>query len=193
MTKTLIEVYNDNELQLDEGRQWGTDKLTKHPYASDYDKIFDPIRNDPIKLLEVGVYHGASMILWDKYFVNGIITGLDIEPRKSFENVKDKTDPSRTNIIIADAYLKEVADKFDELDVAIDDGPHSLESMKSFIELYWPKIKKNGYLVIEDIQAPDWLVILADMITGGDVEKIDYLALGRGSASDSRLLIAKKL
>ena len=33
----------------------------------------------------------------------------------------------------------------------IDDGPHTLQSMKDFIKLYLPLIKDNGIFVIEDI------------------------------------------
>lgn len=189
-----MELYAEHDLYLDENRQWGTDKLTKHPYVEDYDRIFNPIRNEPINMLEVGVYHGASMILWDKYFVNGNITGLDIEAKRSFENVDGKIDPNRTKIIIADAYQKEVADRFDSFDIVMDDGPHTLESMQAFIELYWPKVNKNGYLIIEDIAHSEWLELLGNMIIDGEVEKLDYLILGKQpQAGDSRLLIAKKI
>ena len=186
-----MELYEEHNIYLDESRQWGTDKLTKHPYTKCYDKIFEPIRNDPIKMLEIGVYHGASLILWSKYFVNGDITGVDIEARKSFENIKDRVDENKVRIIIADAYQKEVADTFSTYDIIMDDGPHSLDSMKSFIELYWSKVNKDGYLIIEDIPDHTWLQILSDMIKGGNVDVFDYST--EGGASDSRLLVAKKV
>ena len=34
----------------------------------------------------------------------------------------------------------------------LDDGPHTLESQKKFIELYLPMLTDNGIFVIEDIQ-----------------------------------------
>jgi len=41
-------------------------------------------------------------------------------------------------------------------DVLVDDGPHTLESMKAFIQLYLPLLKQDGILVIEDIQDIAW-------------------------------------
>ena len=36
-------------------------------------------------------------------------------------------------------------------DFIIDDGPHTLKSQIKAILYYFPKLKKNGYLIIEDI------------------------------------------
>lgn len=56
---------------------------------------------------------------------------------------------------MADAYSDEYVNKFlnDYFDYIIDDGPHTLQSQLSFIDLYYPKIKKGGKLIIEDIQS----------------------------------------
>jgi hypothetical protein len=39
----------------------------------------------------------------------------------------------------------------------IDDGPHTLESMVSFIQLYLPLLKEDGILVVEDVQDMRWV------------------------------------
>ena len=39
----------------------------------------------------------------------------------------------------------------------LDDGPHTLKSMKQFIKLYSPLLANNGILIIEDIQNPTWI------------------------------------
>jgi hypothetical protein len=61
-----------------------------------------------------------------------------------------------------DAYSKEFVqseflDKEIKFDMMLDDGPHTLESMKSFITLYSPLLADNGILIIEDIQDPKWI------------------------------------
>lgn len=186
-----MQIHDEHNLHFDGSKQWGTDKLLKHYYyAKDYDNAFKDIRDKPVRLLEIGVYYGASIILWDKYFPNGDITGIDIDARNSIENIKDKVDSNRTRIIIGDAYQKEIADKFDNFDVVIDDGPHTYESFITFIELYWPKLNKDGYLVIEDILHDDWMTKLADLIQsqGGVVDSFNY-----HENSDSRMIIAKKV
>jgi hypothetical protein len=42
----------------------------------------------------------------------------------------------------------------------LDDGPHSLESMKQFIKLYSQIMTDDGILIIEDVQSWDWIDIL---------------------------------
>lgn len=51
-----------------------------------------------------------------------------------------------------------------EFDIVIDDGPHTLESMIKFIQLYSQVMKKDGILVIEDIQSWDWIEILKNVV-----------------------------
>jgi hypothetical protein len=42
----------------------------------------------------------------------------------------------------------------------LDDGPHTLESMCKFIQLYLQLLEDDGILIIEDVQSMDWIDIL---------------------------------
>ena len=44
----------------------------------------------------------------------------------------------------------------------IDDGPHTLESMKQFIKLYSQVMTNDGILIIEDIPKWEWIEILTN-------------------------------
>ena len=46
----------------------------------------------------------------------------------------------------------------------LDDGPHSLESMIKFIELYSQIMTDDGILIIEDIQSWDWINMLKEHV-----------------------------
>lgn len=46
-------------------------------------------------------------------------------------------------------------------DVVMDDGPHTLESMITFIKLYSRVMKEDGILVIEDVQDIQWIDMLS--------------------------------
>lgn len=48
--------------------------------------------------------------------------------------------------------------------MVLDDGPHSLEIMKRFIQLYSQIIKDDGILIIEDIQSIEWIDILKNEV-----------------------------
>jgi precorrin-6B methylase 2 len=190
MHKSLRQIMEDEGLFLDESRGWGTDKLTKHPYTEDYDPLFEQWRDKPVKLLEIGAYHGASTIAWDKYFPQGDITVVDIKPRKSLENIQGRVDPTRTRIIIADAYTKEFADSQSSFDIVNDDGPHDLESILQCARLYYPKLNPGGVLVIEDILRQEWIdLIIAELPEGTKTKCVDYT---NRAAGDSRILIAWK-
>ncbi len=47
-----------------------------------------------------------------------------------------------------------------KFDFILDDGPHTLESMKQFIHLYSKVLTDDGILIIEDVQDPNWFNIL---------------------------------
>lgn len=53
------------------------------------------------------------------------------------------------SIINDDAYSADVVRKLPNLDIAIDDGPHTLDSHIKFLQLYYTKMK-NGIMVVED-------------------------------------------
>jgi RHS repeat-associated protein len=68
-------------MTLDEiGLKFGTDKSSiYHNYLPFYERY----RNEPMKLLEIGVAGGASLAMWTEYFPNSAIVGADIDPEVS--------------------------------------------------------------------------------------------------------------
>lgn len=52
----------------------------KKQYWKNYEELFRPLVGKEIRLLELGVHKGGSLILWRDYFENGIIVGLDVNP-----------------------------------------------------------------------------------------------------------------
>ena len=56
-------------------------KITKWKhYFPIYEKHFEPIRNKPIKILEIGILNGGSLEMWRYYFPEATIVGIDINP-----------------------------------------------------------------------------------------------------------------
>lgn len=137
-----------------------TDKTTVHDYIDGY---YNEEFKDPDKvtdILEIGVQNGGSLILWHQWFKNANITGIDVL-KECIDNYKQASfgvEFSRINIIIDDAYASSTAEqhKDNSYDYIIDDGPHSLWSMQMAIELWMPKVKEGGKLIIEDLQHPEW-------------------------------------
>jgi len=54
-------------------------KTDKDQYAKIYEKLFSHKREEPIRLMEIGVLYGNSIKLWENYFPNARnIVGLDV-------------------------------------------------------------------------------------------------------------------
>lgn len=125
----------------------GTDKDTAHSYLPVYEKILGPLRNSPLRLLEIGVMTGASLCVWDEYFTHSDkdIHGADIMP----EWLKYKVN----NYHVVDATKVTALDELPgEWDVIIDDASHNPYDQLLSLQIFGPKIKQGGYYIIEDIQ-----------------------------------------
>jgi cephalosporin hydroxylase len=144
-----------------------TDKNTNHSYLETYEHLFQNKKNTAQNILEIGVQEGGSIKLWYDYFKNATIYGLDIRKIKDiWPELKNKP---RIKLGCFDAYdsnfvenqMKPLNVKFD---IMIDDGPHTLESMISFIEYYLPMLSDDGIFVIEDVQSFDWIETLTNVV-----------------------------
>ena len=141
---TLIEIINQNDYII----KHGTDKEAKHKYCSAfYDNAFCDLKDKKLNILEIGIQNGSSLVLWNEYFKNSIIYGID---NTNFINDRLDSYP-RIKTIIQDAYKKELTSNLPLFDIIIDDGPHTLESQIKFINNYFKKLNKNGKLFIEDV------------------------------------------
>lgn len=132
-----------------------TDKSTGHSYIPHlYDDLFFPFKNEKINILEIGTREGDSLVLWQKYFENAKIYGIDNNASNRFNNLL----LDRVEIIFGDGYDEKTTSKIkNKFSIVIDDGSHRIEDMKKAIEIYYPKLIKNGILILEDIQSFDWV------------------------------------
>lgn len=166
---------NPNWTAINHDNLMGTDKNIIHSYVDDFYEIyFSKYREKKIKLLEVGVLHGKSLLLWDEYFIkNKGIWGVDISDERVVEEAKER---ERIHIEIGDAYTEEMAARLPNFDIIIDDGPHTLESQVKFINLYLDKLNPDGIMVIEDVQDPSWFDTLQGALPNDDkifAERVD--------------------
>ena len=130
-----------------------SDKNTSHCYIDKYySEEFSDKKELPIKLMEIGIRQGYSHLLWDDYFINGEIWGVDNGENGFTWEILDGT---KIRIFKEDAYSKDfVLNKLpkDYFDYIIDDGSHHPTHQKLFIDLYYPLLKEGGKLIIEDVQ-----------------------------------------
>jgi len=131
-----------------------TDKLTAHSYIPVYERFLQPMRQEPIRLLEIGVLRGASIHMWLEYFPNAQVVGMDIEPRHVLTHERyNQIHCSQSDINRVPTLFP-----FDHFDVIIDDGSHFAEDNILTLHMLWPALKPNGLYFIEDLQhgPPHW-------------------------------------
>lgn len=138
----------------------GTDKFGAHLYTPEYERLFRPLRDKPIKLLEIGVggYHsplggGLSLATWAEYFPHAAIVGLDIEEKRLDLDPRitivrgSQTDPD---------VLDEVSRLHGPFDIIIDDGSHLPQDVLTTFRKLYPAMTETGFYVIEDTQTSVW-------------------------------------
>jgi cephalosporin hydroxylase len=149
-----------------------SDKDTVHSYIELYDKLLDRLKDTALNVIEIGISKGGSIKMWKDYFTRANVYGIDLTDYKKLDHKNGIDDVAikyinnelikedRINLFIGQSgYDKNFIDKkFKDIkfDFVIDDGPHTLQSMKDCINLYLPLLSENGILIIEDVQNILW-------------------------------------
>lgn len=131
-------------------------KMTKWcHYFEVYHRHFERFRNNPVTILEIGVWGGGSLQMWKDYFGESCrIIGIDImEECKNYEE-------ERIKIYIGSQedrdFLKKVKHENPKIDIIIDDGGHTMnQQIVTFEELY-PHLSENGVYLCEDLMTSYW-------------------------------------
>lgn len=130
---------------------YGIVKVKELFLAGNYEWYFAPLVGKEIKLLELGVEEGASLLFWRDYFENGTIIGIDCNP----VHIDDPTGRIHTyqgyqqDIALLDRVAREQAP--DGFDVIIDDCSHFGRLARvSFWHLFQNHLKPGGLYAIED-------------------------------------------
>ena len=55
-----------------------SDKNTAHSYLPLYQQLLESKKETAKNVLEVGIWFGGSIKLWDEFFINATVYGLDI-------------------------------------------------------------------------------------------------------------------
>lgn len=144
---TLLEMW-----QKDGFTKYQTDKNSSHHYFTIYDPFFKPFQHKPVGVFEVGTNTGGSANLWDDYFdhPNTIIRSIDIldvpESHRAYTN-RVKLDIVDINDLTPE-YFKDFP-----VDIAIDDGSHTIDDQAFFVKLLYPIVRKGGILIVEDVSS----------------------------------------
>jgi len=124
-------------------------------YFPIYERYFEWYRNKSVTLLEIGVYKGGSLQMWQRYLGPfAKIVGIDIDEKcKAYEGpgiqvrIGDQKD---------ERFLQSVIDEFGMPDIVVDDGSHKMDDVSSSFQFLYPKLPKNGVYLVEDMHTAYW-------------------------------------
>lgn len=122
-------------------------KSGKSKYSDFYTRYFTCRK--PKILLEIGVYKGDSLRIWQDVFSGCKVLGLDIDPEAAQLNPEFKIyTGDQKNILLLDQIL----DENGPLDIVIDDGGHTRSQQITTLNYLFPKLLSGSLYIIEDLQ-----------------------------------------
>lgn len=163
----LSEIYNDlANLYGDKNGEMVftfSDKGSMHSYIDFYESYFQSKR-DSVRLLEIGMMTGGSMHLWQRYFEQYQLVGLDLNTTwnqsRPFQS-QIENDPNVTLMFgINSRQPAPVTLEPNSFDFIIDDGDHTVMAQMDTFAHYWPLTAPGGTYFVEDVIGPTQIEIL---------------------------------
>ncbi len=132
---------------------YGTDPYRKpDSYLREYERLFEPLRLLPIRLLELGVHQGASITIWENYFPLATVVGLDGQAKPASFPASERfhfVHGAQDNVELLDQAIAIAGGPFD---IIIDDCSHlGCHTARSFAHLFRNGLSPGGIYIIEDI------------------------------------------
>jgi len=181
------------------GLKYKTDKSYFHEFTKVYDEKLNHLKYENMKILEIGIWMGASLKMWDEYFVNSKIYGADNLSKKDRDRIaetyldgfyKDIKFSNRVEILQLDQEDEsQLSILPDDINLIIEDGGHTMKQQQISLNFLFKKVLKSGGIyILEDLHTSNsiyWnkykgneynntLKLLEDMKRGKISEKSQY-------------------
>lgn len=144
-----------NNLGMKQFQKFGdlaTDKYWIHSYTRLYDRHIGYLRPTAKKILELGVFRGASLLLWKEAFPKAHIYGIDCKSRDDIMfNQKDKRLTFLHGNQQDQDFLSKQVTPHGKFDIIIDDASHRGDQMIESFNLLWQNLNYKGWYVLEDL------------------------------------------
>jgi len=148
--------------ELRSGGMTGGDRMLHHGYAQKYSEYLLPFvkKNESFIIAEFGILKGTGLAIWSDLFPRARIIGLDIDLGHINENMDNlkKLGAFRNNqpelyeydqLMENSEYIGKIL-KDEKINICIDDGFHSSESIINTLKSVFPYLADNFVYFIED-------------------------------------------
>lgn len=137
-----------------------TDKWGGHFYTQHYHRHFQHLRYENINVLEIGIggyddplKGGESLRMWQDYFPNARIYGIDIADKTAHDSNRIKTFKGSQ---VDYKFLDKVVDAIGQINIIIDDGSHVNSHIIDTFKYLFPRLGNDGIYAAEDLQTSYW-------------------------------------
>ena len=155
-----------------------------HNYCDFYQAHLEPIRLSARRVLEVGVWHGASLKMWRDYFPEAKVTGFDSDVSLVESDLGERID-----LVQGDQVKREdLAALSGDFDLIVDDGGHRMDEQQITLGALFPHVRPGGYYILEDLHTSflpsgfgrnedgsNATAILIEMLSLGQPAKSSYM------------------
>ena len=130
-------------------------KIKGHGYSIFYQKYFENLKSNNLKILEVGSFHGNASAALYFYFKKSKLFAADIYP-DLFRYRSNRIENFYVNSSDENSIQKNIIDKFsDNFDIIIEDAGHSLKDQIISLFMLFKKLNSGGLFIIEELDFPD--------------------------------------
>lgn len=141
---------------------------TVHSYLPVYEEILKPYRHSARNVLEIGLFTGTRLKIWEEYF-DADVYGIDCDeqPHGGMADLRPMIAEGTHNIYIGDAESEADIKKFFDgikFDVIIEDASHQLSQQIGIYHNLKNYLAPNGIYIIEDIADIDFSRTAFEMI-----------------------------
>jgi predicted O-methyltransferase YrrM len=132
-----------------------TDQRHCHPYTLFYNSLFKNNRDDQLKIAELGILEGSSLLMWREYFKNSNIYGFEYSDQfiNSFKSrySQERIKINKINVNCEENIVKSFTEVGEMYDIIIEDTTHQFDDQIRVIRNAWKFLKPGGVLIVEDI------------------------------------------
>ena len=142
------------EYQYDHPLKNKKEKVQAHGYAKFYEDYFKNIKDEKLKILEIGSFYGNASASLFFYFRNSFLYAGDIFPdlfRYKSKRVKNFFVNSSEEVSIKDNIVA----KNIQFNIIIEDASHSFKDQIISLFLLFKSLESKGLFIIEELDFPD--------------------------------------
>jgi glycosyltransferase involved in cell wall biosynthesis len=128
-----------------------TNKYSCHGFMPHYDRELAHLTDKRVRILEFGIYEGASLLLWRAAFPRAKVFGVDIRPEagmlaRGLSGIEILTG-SQSDA----AFLEKQVAPCGPFHIVIDDASHRAKDQIAGFKSLWPHVVPGGFYIVEDL------------------------------------------